>query len=204
MYKYGWKDFFRDATDLILAGILFLTAGVLGVFLTFGAALKALFAVAFSVMNHKKAVRVTADFWKAFKEDFFRSTLVWVFALGIGIGCFFVIRFALDQGNPWVAATGIVTAVLTLIFLLYFYSMSAVFRAASFGQMAKNAVLMAARHPVAILLLLGGLAVPVLLFGLWYGTILISPALFVVIETWHLNKLYRPYREAFEPPETGI
>jgi uncharacterized membrane protein YesL len=204
MDKYGWKDFFRDATDLILAGILFLTAGVLGVFLTVGAALKALFAVAFAVMNHQKAVRVTADFWKAFKDGFFHSTLVWILALGIGTGCFFVMRFALDQGNPWVAASGIVTAVLTLIFLLYFYSLSAVFRASSFRQMAKNAVLMAARHPGSTLLLLGGLAVPVLLFGLWYGTILISPALFAAIEAWHLNRLFRPYREVFEPPETGI
>jgi len=201
MEPYRLKDLFRDAADLVFAGFLFLAATALSGGILAGAALKALFAVGFRVVGGKKSVRVFADFWTAFKDGFLFATVVWLLSAGMGTGLWFIVTFALDRGEILVAAAGIASAVLLALYLSYFYPMLAAFETDKPRTMLKNAFLLAAGHPLHGLLVLGGLAVPVLLFGLWYGTILFSVALYAAIECIHLKKLFAPYLAGFSPAE---
>jgi len=202
MGTYRIKDLFRDAADLVLAGFLFLAATALSGGLCAGAALKALFRVAFRVVDGKKTVRVVHDFWDGFKEGFWFSTILWVLAAVLGFGEYLVIRYAMSIGEPVVAGAGVVSAVLLVSYVAFLYPMLAVFETNRKRDMLRNVLLMAASHPLSVLLVLGALAVPVLLFFLWYGTILVSVALYAAIATFHLQKLFAPYVGAFVPDET--
>ncbi len=201
MERYRLKDFFKDATDMVLVGFLFSATVVLGVFITFGAAFKALFAVTFRIMEGKKATRIFHDFFSAFRESFWFATLAWLFSAGLGTILYFVIRMAMSQGLWIVAAFAVVTAVLLVIYLLYLFPILAAFQTDRPGTMLKNAFLMAAGHPFSSLLLFGGMAVAVLLFELWYGTVLISPAIVAAVNGFHLRKLFAPHRAALTPPD---
>ncbi len=202
MERYRLKDFFKDATDMVFVGFLFSATVVLGAFVTFGAAFKALFAVTFRIMEGKKATRIFHDFFTAFRDSFWFSTLAWLVSAGLGAVLYFGIRYAMAAGLWIVAASAVVTAVLLITYLLYLFPMLAAFTTDKPGTMLKNAFLMAAGHPFSSLLLLGGMAVAVLLFELWYGTVLVSPAIVAAVNGFHLRKLFGPHLAALTPPET--
>ncbi|HAQ56363.1 MAG TPA: hypothetical protein DCR44_03015, partial [Acholeplasmatales bacterium] len=128
-------------------------------------------------------------------------TTVWVISAGLLICLWFLVVFALDGGNAFVAGAAVASAALLVVYLSYFFPMLAVFEAKRWGGMLKNAFLMAAAHPVSSMLVLGGLAVPIVLFGLWYGTILFSIALYAAIESFHLGRLFAPFVRTFVPDD---
>lgn len=201
MTPYRFKDLFRDAMDFVEVGILFLGVSVLGMGLVLGPALQGLFAVSFRILDRRKAVRVWKDFWTGFRGAFWSGEIVGLVGLFAGLGIWFVLRYGLENGLPWLFASGVATGLLGALFLLVFFPMNAVFQAASPGQMLKNAFLLAARHPFRSLLLLGAAAVPFLLFELWSGTVLVSPALFAALAGAHLRRLFLPYLDTFIPAD---
>lgn len=201
MMPYRWKDFFRDAMDFVEVGVLFLGVSVLGMGLVLGPALQGLFAVSFRILDRKKAVRVWKDFWTGFRGGFWSGEIVGLLALLAGAGIGFVLWYGLENGLPWLIASGIATGLLGAAYLLCYFPMNAVFQAASPRQMRINAFLLAAKHPFRMILLLGTAAVPFLLFELWNGTVLISPGLFAALAGAHLRRLFMPYLDTFTPAE---
>jgi uncharacterized membrane protein YesL len=203
MERYRLKDFFKDATDIVAVNFLFLLAVILSSGILFGAAFKALFAVTFKIMGHQDATRIWKDFWTAFIDSFWFSTLVWLISVVFGLMFAFVIDYGLNHQMIWLAASGIVSAIFLILYLLYFFPMLSIFKTKSRIQMLKNAAIMGASHPFSSLLLAGGLVMVLILFEWWTGTLLFSIGLMSVINAAHLNRLFYPYLEPFKDQQNN-
>jgi uncharacterized membrane protein YesL len=191
MNRYSLKDLFKTAADIAFLNFLFFAAILVGAFVTFGAAYKAMFAVMFKLLDKDRATYVAKEFWIAFKDDFLFVTLLWIGFASIGVSLSFICIYALSVHETIVATTTIVSAVMTLSFFLVLFPMLGRVQAKSRMQMLKNAVLLGVSHPVSVLMLLGGVSAGVLLFVWWNGTVLISFGLVTWINAMHLNRVFQ-------------
>jgi len=198
MERYRLKDFFKDATDIVAVNFLFLMTIILSTGLLFGPAFKALFSVTFKVFKHHNPINLWKDYWFAFKESFWLSSIVWWISIIFGTLFAFVIHYGLGNQMTWLAASGIVSAIFLVIYLLYFYPILSVFKTESNKQMLKNTAIMAFSNPFTSLLLIGGLAMVIMLIVVWSGTLLFSFGLLAVVNGFHLNRLFFKYQDSFE------
>ncbi|MBN2696284.1 MAG: DUF624 domain-containing protein [Bacilli bacterium] len=204
MRRYTFRDFYRDAMDYVLLNLIFIMFVALGAFVTLGASLKAMFFVSHRLLDREKQTYVWKDFLRSFKEDFLQSTLVWLTCVALGLLLYLAWTFAFEQQNIIVMVSIVATATIMLVYLMYFYPLLALFEAASFGERLRNTFIIMARHPFTTVKLLGSLALVVLLFLLFSGTIIVSIGIFAWLWAWHLKKPLEPIIMALSEVPTDI
>ncbi|MFA5067692.1 MAG: DUF624 domain-containing protein [Candidatus Izemoplasmatales bacterium] len=203
MHQGAFKECYRQVMDHVLLNMIFLVCVLLGAGITFGAAFKSLHYVAYKLADKERHVAVFHDFWVAFKDDFFKSTLIWLAAVGTGflLALSFYIAFTNHQLILMISV--IVTGTILILFLLYLYPVMAIFQSGSLRALFRNSFLIFAKNPVVSFFMLGSLAAVVCLFILFEGTILVSIGLFAWLEARYLKPLFQPYIEALES-ETSV
>lgn len=200
MSRFSLKDVWKRTADLVFLNFLFFAAILLGAFVTFGAAFKALFAVMFHLLDKDRATSVAKEFWIAFKDDFWFVTLLWLGFASIGAMLGFIWLYALSVDESIVAGATIVSAGMALSFFLVLFPMLGKYHARSRRQMMKNAVMIWAANPLSVLFLLGGIAAGALLFVWWSGTLLVSFGLVAWVNANHLKRMF--FRLNLEPLQT--
>ncbi len=204
MRHYTFKDFYRDAMDFVLLNLIFIMFVALGAFVTFGASLKAMFHVAHKKLDQQIQVYVWKDFLKSFRESFLVSTLMWLGFVACGLLLYLAWNLAESRDNVLVMASIIATGTIILVFMLYFYPLLALFEAQSFGIRLKNTFIFMSRNPLTSVKLLGSLAVVVLLFMLFSGTIVFSVGIFAWLYAWHMKRPLEPIISKLTEPENDI
>jgi len=184
-----FKDIYRDAMDYVLLNLIFLVVVALGAGITFGAAFKAMFHVGEKINYGKDRVYVWKDFFRAFKEGFWQSTLSWLVLAMLGLLLYFIGNYAYNLMNVIVLASVVATGVFTLTYLLYLYPFLALFETESFGYLLRNVLIIMGRNPFISFKMLGSVAFATLLLFLFSGTILVTPAIVVWLNLMHLRKL---------------
>ncbi|MCK9537024.1 MAG: YesL family protein [Bacilli bacterium] len=196
--NYSFKDFYRDAMDVVLLNLIFLGVILLGAFITFGAAFKALFYVSFRIIDPKKPNYVFKSFIKSFKEGFLLSTINWLIAATIGFLLFIIFKYSIDNNQTILLISCFVTFYLLVIYLLYLYPMMAIFKTESTKQLLKNTFILAGCNFFTSLKLMLSLVFVIGLFLLFHGTILFSIGLFGILIVFHLKKVFMPYLKQYE------
>lgn len=196
--NYTFKDFYRDAMDVVLLNLIFLGVVLLGAFITFGAAFKAMFFVSFRIIDRNKPNYVFKAFIESFKEGFLLSTIIWLIAAAIGFLLFIIFKYSVDNNQTILLISCFVSFYLLVIYLLYLYPMMAIFKTESTKQLLKNAFIMASTNFLTSIKLMLSLVFVVGLFLLFYGTILFSIGLFGILIAFHLKKIFQPYLKQYE------
>lgn len=193
MRQGAFKEWYRQVMDYVLLNLIFLPCVLLGAGITFGAAFKSLHYVAYRLADKERHVAVFHDFWFAFKDEFLKSTIIWIIAAATGLLLAFTAHYALSNNMIILMVSVIVTGTILVLFLLYLFPVMAIFKSGSLRALFRNSFLLFAKHPLTSFLMLGSLAAVVGLFLLFEGTILISIGLFAWLETWHLQRVFQPY-----------
>jgi uncharacterized membrane protein YesL len=197
MRQGAFREWYRLVMDYVLLNLIFLVFVLLGAGVTFGAAFKSLHFVAFKLADKDRHTAVFRDFWNGFKDEFLKSTLIWIAVAATGLLLFFIGHLALENQQVYLMVSVLVTASILVLYLLYLYPVMAVFQSPSLRALFRNTFLLFARNPLTSLLMLGSLATVVVMFLIFEGTILVSIGLFAWMETMHLRRLFHPYLENF-------
>ena len=201
MNSYTFKDFYKDLMDIVFLNFIFLVVVLLGAFITFGAAFKALIFVSFRIIDRKKQNYVFKSFIKSFKEEFIKSTLIWLIIGGIGYLLFNIWNYAITNENTIMIISCLVSFYMLITYTLYLFSVIAIFQTQSTYSLLKNTLIIASSHFFTSLKMLAGLIIVIGLFNLFSGTILFSIGFFGVLTAYHLQKVFKPYMKPFEEPE---
>ncbi|NLD26887.1 MAG: YesL family protein [Acholeplasmataceae bacterium] len=159
----GWRELYRNITNIIYAGLLWLFTSLLGILLTFGAATTALFRVCFQVYRTKEPTQVAKRFFRSFKENFWISTLCWLIIIAIGLPLYMLYNYALKQNEPFLMVMVIVSAYELVMFSLYVFPIIAIFKVKNLWHLFRNTMIMANQNLWMNIKLLGSLAAVFLL-----------------------------------------
>lgn len=200
------KDLYKKTMDIVLVNFLWIFASLLGVFITLGASTKAMFQVMYKIINADGPTSVLKDFWKAFKEEFWKSTLVWVVLVIIAIPLYYMYIYNLNVGNDLLVIIAIVGFYQLSIFFIYFYPTFAVLKTETLGQMIKNVLYIANKNLWINFKVLGSLVfVVILVLYVHIAFIVIAVGIYGFLVAFQLNSVYKPYiasfKEEFESEE---
>ena len=192
----------NEIVDFILVNLLFLVL-CLPVF-TIGAAKSALYATAFSYLEHQKMG--VSIFWKAFRENF--RSITPLYLLLFAVGAFFVLELCLVLANhiPLYAPTFII---LTVVFTLYLSFLNQVFLFQSYfhctkRQLLRNGFLTVLSHPLRAVMILGLDIIPIVLPAIYPPVLVVAAIAFflghyTVTAYWSarlMHKLFLRYSDA--------
>lgn len=198
------KDLYKKAMDIVLVNFLWIFASLLGIFITLGASTKAMFKVMFKIINADGPTSVLKDFWEGFKEDFWKSTLVWLVLLIIAIPLYYMYIYNLNIGNDFLVIVAIVGFYQLGIFFIYFYPTFAILKTDTLGQMIKNVLYLANKNLWINFKVIGSLAfVIILVIYVHISFIVIAVGIYGFLVAFQLNNIYKPYIASFkEEPES--
>ena len=199
--NYSLRDFYRDLMDVVLLNLIFLGVVLLGAFITFGAAFKALFYVSFRIIDRKKQNYVFKSFFSSFKEGFLQSTIIWLIIAAFGSLLFLMFRYSLDHNQIILLVSCLVTFYLLVVYVLYLFPIFAIFKTNSVKQLLKNTFFIASSNFLITIKLLLSLVFVIGIFVWFNGTIIFSIGLFGILSASHLHKIFNPYIKQFIPDE---
>lgn len=196
------KDGYKFLIDVVFINLLWLFVSALGLFITFGAATTAMFSVSYKLIDIKSEPYVAKTYFKSFKENFIRSTIVWFIILIIGIPLYLIYNYAVNQELTVLIVSVIFTAFELLIFSLYVFPIIAKFETKSIFQLMKNTFLIANIHGFTTFKILGSLAfVLLLVLKVHSFFILIAVGIYSVFVSFHLMKIFKIYINKIENNE---
>lgn len=186
--------------DLMILNILWLVCSV-GI-ITIGASTTALYSVMLKIVRNEEGY-IVRDFFKAFRENFRQSTVIWMVLLAVGM-LLMADTAILHRMQGGAGLIG--TMVFYIIVFFYFMEIIFVFPLiAKFenttGSMIKNAILIpASRLPYAVMVLVMTGACVLLTFldhrtiiagiGIWS---VIGTALLAYVNCFLIMKIFEPY-----------
>lgn len=137
--------FLNKLGDIVIANLLFILCSI--PVITIGPALTALYHCMMRTVKGNNN-GTTRTFFRAFKENFKQSLIVWLLILAAGIVLVLNIRFLLHSGSGtaqilFYLSVGVLT--LLVIFSLYIFPVIATF-ANTLGALCRNAFLLAFMH----------------------------------------------------------
>ncbi len=193
MESISFKDLWKLLADLFLVNLLFWFTLIVGLSFTLTASLKAMFHVVFHLLDRKRQTYVIKEYFASFKESFWVSFGMSIAILLIALLYYFVFNYAASTSNIILTVSLIVSAFLAVSYLMYLIPVFAIFQTDTPKEMFKNSFFLFAGHPLVTLKLASSLALIVLLFELFSGTILFSIAIAAVLNLVHLKKVFKPY-----------
>ena len=186
-YKYGGM-----LADVMILSIVWIFSSLLIV--TIGASTTAMFYVVTRRIANREGY-ILRDYWKAFKENFKKSTLLTLIILLVGSILIFNIRnYGIVGGMPWfLYPIQILFFIEMILMTMYIFPLAARFDM-KIPLILKSALFMANRH------LLTSLTCVVLLVALLVGVmimpplVLVAPGVFVWLASYMIIRIFKRYR----------
>lgn len=195
-------NFLGKVCDIMILNVLIIIFS-LPIF-TAGAAITAAYSVAYKMVKNEESY-IVKGFWKAFKENFKQSTIIWLIFLVICLVLFFDYRiiFYSELGlSKWIRyGVMAVTMVLAMGFSFVF-ALQARF-SNTVRNTIRNSFLMALSHLPSTILFVVSYAVPVLIFcflpQIGPLVLLLGCGLLPYLKSFLFLKIFKKY----EPEESG-
>ena len=181
-------------TDCLCLSLLFLVSCI--PVITIGTASTAMYYTTHKVLRHDRGY-LFRDYISAFKDNFKKTTIVWILALIIGGVLWvdlYIMNFYAKEGSPLgpLAVFFVVGMAIWFAWVSYLFPYMARFEN-SVKQSMKNAILMVIVHlPMTVLMLI--LAVVTgLVFYMVPILIFLLPAVYTWIQSYILERIFRKY-----------
>lgn len=197
------KELFKKFTDIVFLNILWLFASFLGLLITFGASTTAMFSVASQILKTKEPTSVFPLFIKSMKENWKESTLVWIILVIFGIPIYMMYHYALNTESAILAVFAVVAIYEWMMMTIYIFPVIATFKTKNIGHLFKNVMLMANMNLWTNIKLMGSFAMVLLLMFIHSSLLLIAVGLYGVLVSYHLQKVFHPYKLALGVDEEG-
>jgi len=197
------KELFKKFTDIVYLNFLWLLASFFGLLITFGASTSAMFRVAFQILKTKEPTNVFRLFFLSFKDNFKESTLVWFILVLLGAPIYMMYHYAINENQDVLMIMAIFASYEWVIMMIYIFPTIAVFKSKHLGQLIKNVLLMSNMNMWTNMKLLGSLAVLILLIFIHSSLILFAVGLYGVLVSYHLQKVFHPYKTNLGVIEEG-
>lgn len=183
------KEYYLKTMETFYVHVLWVLTIVFGLTITFGAATKALNRVMFQIYNKEEPTPVFSLFIKSFKEDFLRSTGVWLLIIIFGVPIAYMLYYAVTNNNVYLMVIGIIATYQILMFLFYSFAVIAVFETDNFLKLLKNIFLMQSRFILSNVKILSNFAIILLMaFLIRVELIYILLLVYGFITTFYLRK----------------
>lgn len=197
------KELYQKFTDIVYLNLLWLLASFLGLLLTFGASTTAMFRVASQILKSKEPTSVFPLFIQSLKENWKESTLVWLILVIVGIPIYMMYHYAINTDSPLLAVLAVVSFYEWMMVTIYIFPVIATFKTKNLAQLFKNVLLMANMNMWTNIKLLGSFALVLLLMFIHSSLLLIAVGLYGVLVSYHLHKVFHPYKLALGVDEEG-
>lgn len=197
------KELYQKFTDIVYLNLLWLLASFLGLLLTFGASTTAMFRVASQILKSKEPTSVFPLFIQSLKENWKESTLVWLILVIVGIPIYMMYHYAINTDSPLLAVLAVVSFYEWMMVTIYIFPVIATFKTKNLTQLFKNVLLMANMNMWTNIKLLGSFALVLLLMFIHSSLLLIAVGLYGVLVSYHLHKVFHPYKLALGVDEEG-
>jgi uncharacterized membrane protein YesL len=197
------KELFKKFTDIVFLNILWLFASFLGLLITFGASTTAMFSVASQILKTNEPTSVFPLFIKSMKENWKESTLVWIILVIFGIPIYMMYHYALNTESTILAVFAVVAIYEWMMMTIYIFPVIATFKTKNISHLFKNVMLMANMNLWTNIKLMGSFAMVLLLMFIHSSLLLIAVGLYGVLVSYHLQKVFHPYKLALGVDEEG-
>jgi uncharacterized membrane protein YesL len=197
------KELFKKFTDIVYLNFLWLLASFFGLLITFGASTTAMFRVAFQILKTKEPTNVFNLFLSSFKENFKESTLVWFILVLLGAPIYMMYHYAINESQDILMIIAIFASYEWVIMMIYIFPTIANFKTKHLGQLIKNVLLLSNVNIWTNIKLLGSLAVLILLMFIHSSLLLFAVGLYGVLVSYHLQKVFHPYKANLGEIEEG-
>lgn len=174
-------DYFNRITDLIVLNLLWLVC-CLPVF-TIGASTSALYQVTLQIAENKDSY-ISKSFFKAFRENFRQSTIVWLICFFLAVvllsDLFIVSHFFTSSQMPVMTTLILFLTLLLVSGFIYLFPVIAYFKNST-RKIFINSFGLAFSHPVTTLQLLLLSLIPALTGILFHNNMILGSFLLVII-----------------------
>lgn len=190
------KEFYKTMTDFILLNLLIFIVSILGVFVTFGAALTAAYNVAFKLLDRDRQTYVVKDFYISFKENFVKATITWLIIVVVLVGLFFINNYASNTNVVFIQIAVYIALLEIAIFTSYYFPLLSVFKGTNL-QIAKNSLLLGHGNIKTTILQLGNASAVFLLVTQVHSMlILVAVGLYLFLSSFVLRNIVNHYKNA--------
>jgi len=180
-------------SDLIILAVCWLMTSLLGFGLTIGASTTAVYQVLFKLIHPQKDYYVFKDYMKAFKDNFKTATSCWLVCIATGCLIYLGLQIAINSQQTVVYFLFLGLALIFGVSLLYLFPIIAKFETNLTGYFVSS-LIMANRHLLTSLLLVGSIAFLVFLFFKTNGIlILVLPGLYFLYSGYLFHRLFTRY-----------
>lgn len=199
-----FMNFLNKLCDIMILNLLVLVCSI-PVF-TAGAAITAGYYIAYKMVRNEEGY-ITKGFFKAFKENFKQSTIIWLIMILVGLllyGDFKIImNESMEIGN-WLKIAVVTVSVVVGLGAVFIFPVQARFDN-TVKNTIKNGFLMALSHLPSAFVCLISLAVPfVLLYflpQLGPAVVLLAAGLLIYLKSILYLKIFKKYEERVESSE---
>jgi uncharacterized membrane protein YesL len=196
-----FMNFLNKVADIMILNILFIIFSL--PIVTIGASVTAAYYMGYKMVKDEETY-IFKGFWKAFKENFIQSTILWIIVLIMTLVLVFDYRLILYSGYEfarWMRIAVLTATVVIALGVSFIFPMQARYTN-TVKNTIKNAFLMALSHiPTAVAMV----AVWVLPAVIWYfvpksiaALFLLSFGLIFMFQSFLLMKIFAKYEEKME------
>ncbi|MBO5144758.1 MAG: DUF624 domain-containing protein [Lachnospiraceae bacterium] len=209
-------NFLNKVADIMILNILFIIFSI-PVF-TIGASFSAAYYMGFKMVKDEETY-IIKGFWKAFRENFKQSMIIWLMILAVAVVLgldYRIIAYSGIEFADWMKIAMVTVTIVVLMGVVFIFPLQARFTN-SVKNTIKNAFLMALSHLPTSFLLIVVYAVPVVI--LYFipqalpALFLLSFGLIIYFKSFLLLRVFKKYEEALvakdeeageEDPDSGI
>ena len=196
-----FMNFLNKLCDIMILNILVLVFS-LPIF-TIGAAVTAGYYMSFKMVKNEENY-IVKGFWKAFKENFWQSTALWLIILAVCGVLFVDYRIVLYSGlsfDRWLRLGLITVTLIIALGVSFVFALQARFTN-TVKHTLKNAFLMALSHLPSAILFVVSYAVPVVLLyfipQIFPVIVLLAIGLLIYLKSFLFLKIFKKYEDALD------
>lgn len=195
-YDSPFFQFMNRLVDMIVLSLLWTICSI--PIITIGAATTALYTVTLKMAKDQESY-IIKSYFKAFKDNFLQSTIIWLIELVVGCVLFFGLNFWFTYGSAMGNVLGFIMTVVTVIYcliLLYSFPLLSKFDN-SIKQTLKNSLLISLVNikNTLMILIFTGISVAILYFvkGGFLLFILFGFSFLAYVNSFFFNKVFKFY-----------
>lgn len=173
--------------------------------ITAGATTASLYYCVCKVLREEQGYAVSS-FWHSFRSNLKQGTLITLIFLAAALGAGAYIRMQAEAARPDIYVVSLLAAVFAIAWLHCLLTYIAKFRT-GFGTVLKNSlVICIANFPISVMLVIfltAVVLVMVLNLPRTLGAMLFVPAVYMLLVSFPMERIYRKYLPPEEIPETS-
>jgi uncharacterized membrane protein YesL len=191
-------NFLNKLADIMILNILFIVFSI--PIVTIGASYTAAYYMGYKMVKDEETY-IVKGFWKAFKENFVQSTIMWLIIMVVAVVLVFDYRILLYSGMEfaqWMKIAMITATVVILMGVSFIFPMQARYTN-TIKNTVKNAFLMALAHIPTSFALIVIYALPVVVYYFipqtFAALFLLAMGLIIFGQSFLLMKIFTKYEE---------